>query len=68
MLIAINSKTYIQYAHVRTIHYDKEKDTTAFLVDKNTWVSAVGDWRKRIVDALKVKAVIVYKDRYELRS
>ena len=68
MLIFINKNTAINDKFVRTISYDKEKDITLFLVDKGVWVSAEGDWRARIIDALKVGAVAVYKGRYELRA
>ena len=72
MLIFINATTAIPYNKVYCITYKKDEDVTCFLVDRNKksekWVSAKGDWRKKIVNALKVGAIALYKDYYELRA
>ncbi len=68
MLIFINKDTAIPWFSVRCITYKKDKDTTVFLVGKDTWLSATGDWRKKIVKALQVKAIALYHDHHVLRG
>lgn len=68
MLIFITKDTAITYHQIKLITYDKLKDITQFKLSKNEWVSAKGDWRKRIVNALKVKAIALYADRLELQA
>jgi hypothetical protein len=68
MLIFINKKTAIPYFSVKCITYNEDKGTTSFMVDKNRWVSTKGDWRDKIVKALQVKAIAVYRDHHVLRA